>query len=310
MKTMKNVLTAVLIAAFIMPVMQGCKKGEEDPGISFKSRNKRVTGTWTLKSYDISGTTNSTEKITNDVNDDDRDETIITTWSDTYNGSSLLNSNTYKEDYTQITMWHDALAIPPQWRDQEIVYAETTSSSSTEVYSFTIALYTDNTYEITETTGNASGTWEYDEDLDYDDGNDPAAAVEYSDKDDGDWATTGTSTSVTQGSWYWEDATKKGKLFINAGPIRGKVVRLSSKEMWVEIQYAELGGSGENTSSVGTDMDVMEDVPLQKQGSGDIPFIDMKNGDEETVTTWNNTTTEVMWVFEKTDKNSKRHKAE
>lgn len=301
---MKNLLSAVLIAAFVMPVMQGCKRGEEDPGISLRSRNGRVTGTWTLKSYDMSSASNSTEKVTNDVNDDEYDETIITTWSESYNGSSLVSNYTYKEDWTDIFMWYDGANT--QWRDQEVVYTETTSDNSTAQFDFTISLYTDNTYEITETSGNASGSWAFEMDEDWDDDND-LMAFDWDADDDGDWSTTGTSTSVTQGSWYWEDETKKGKLFLNAGPIKGKVVRLSSKEMWVEIQYAELGGIGENTSSVGSDTDVQEDVN-QLQYSNNNPA-DNKDDDETTFTTWNNTETFVMWVFEKTDKNSKRHKA-
>jgi len=306
MKTMKNVLSAVLIAALIMPIIQGCKKGEEDPFISFKSRDSRVTGTWELKSYEISGTTVSTEKISNDVNDDEFDESITTTWSETYNGTSKVISNTLKEKSTDIYMWHNGT----DWKDQEVVYTNNTSSNSTEVFGLTVALYKDNTYEITETSGNASGTWAYDWETDVDDDNDLSVA-DADDDDDGDWSTTGISTSVTQGAWYWEDETKKEKLFLNAGSLKGKVVRLAGKEMWVEIRYGALSDDdGEETSDVGSDTNVEEDIPLQEHGSGDLPFIDMKDGDRTTVTTWNNAEILGIWVFEKIDKNSKRHKAE
>ena len=160
MKNIKNILTACIILGLAVPVLQGCKKGEEDPFISFKSRNSRVTGTWTLKSSEMSGTTNSTEKVTNDVNDDERDETIITTWSNTYNGNSKVISRTYKKDWTDQDEWYNWTTT--NWSSQEVVYSMDSSYNSTVTWGFTIALFTDNTYETTETTGNTSGDWDYD----------------------------------------------------------------------------------------------------------------------------------------------------
>lgn len=303
MKTLKRTFLLVAVAAMLMPLLDSCKKGKEDPGISFRSRNARVTGTWTLKSYEMSTTTDVTVVVTNEENDDDKTSHSKTTTSETYNGSSKLINNTFANDYLDVKMWYDAGNT--KWKDQEIAGDSSGATTSTTTYSFTIALFTDNTYETTETSGNASGTWEYDWEIEWDDSNDPAEN-DADDKDDGDWSTTGSATSVTQGSWYWEDNTKKNKLFINAGPVRGQVIRLSNKEMWVEIQYAPLGGSGEATSNVGSDTDVKE-VLLQKYNDNDP--LDMTDDDQTTQTDWNNTETQVMWVFEKTDKNSKRHKA-
>ena len=46
---MKKILTIMLIVtAFV-----GCKKGEEDPIISLRSRDARITGTWELKKMEV-----------------------------------------------------------------------------------------------------------------------------------------------------------------------------------------------------------------------------------------------------------------
>lgn len=305
MKTLQKTLLMVVAVAMLMPLLESCKKGEEDPGISWRSRNARVTGTWTLKSYDMSGTTDSTITRTNDVNDDDYLYTSKTTWSDSYNGSTVITNSTTDRDYTKQYEWYD-ITPTPQWRDQEEVYEYNSKNNDTEVWTYTLSLYKDNTYEITATSGNTTGTIEWDFDLDYDDDSDPGAMDNDNDFDT-DWSTTGTATSVTQGSWYWEHNTKKNKLYLNAGWITGKVVRLSNKEMIVEMQYSQLGGSGENTTNVGSDTDVLEDVPINKYNDNDP--LDVKDGDITTVTNWNNTQILGRWVFEKTDKNSKRHKA-
>lgn len=312
MKTLKRTFLLVAVAAMLMPLLDSCKKGKEDPGISFRSRNARVTGTWTLKSYDMSGVNDTTITSTNDVNDDDYSYTSRTTWSETYNGSSVITNSVTDRDYTDQYMWYDIGNT--RWEDQEVVYEYNSSDEDNTTWNFTISLYTDNTFETKETSGNANGKWKWDFDIEWDDSNDPGAADNDNDFDN-DWSTTGTSTSIAQGAWYWEDNTKKNKLFLNAGPIKGQVIRLSNKEMIVEVQYGALtsldqnftGYEGEGTSDVGTDTYVMEDWPLNKYNDNDP--LDFKDGDITTETSWTNSETIGRWVFEKTDKNSKRHKA-
>ena len=45
---MKRLLLILLVAAFSIPTFQSCKKGANDPAISFKSRDARLTATWKL----------------------------------------------------------------------------------------------------------------------------------------------------------------------------------------------------------------------------------------------------------------------
>ncbi|MFH1320348.1 MAG: hypothetical protein ABII90_06830 [Bacteroidota bacterium] len=301
-----KILGLFLVTLFLSSValFEGCKKGEEDPGISFRGRDSRVTGTWTLKSYEINGTTSEIVNVSNDVNDDTFYSKETSTSSMKYNGTSMVTSDIYNYEDSDVHLAYDY--GDTKWKDYEAVSDNASTSNSTTAYSLTLTLYKDNTYEITVTTGNASGssTWEWS----YDITDDANGDSDDSDDGDDDWSTTETSTSIEQGAWYWEDETKKEKLFLNAGPIKGKVVKLSNKELWIEIRYGALSdNNGEETSDLGSSTDV-ETLDLLKYDD-DSPG-DVKEGDETTITTWNNTNTEVMWVFEKTDKNSKRHKAE
>ena len=50
---MKNILIAVIVLATFV----GCKKGENDPGISFRSRDARVVGEWKVSSMEDETTT-------------------------------------------------------------------------------------------------------------------------------------------------------------------------------------------------------------------------------------------------------------
>lgn len=60
MKTIKNSILAIAAAALVMPVFNGCKKGEGDPMISLKSRKARVAGEWTVATYEENSTTTFT----------------------------------------------------------------------------------------------------------------------------------------------------------------------------------------------------------------------------------------------------------
>jgi hypothetical protein len=53
---MKRVILVLLIAVFAIPTFQSCKKGENDPSISLKSRKSRLVGDWTLKEGSITMT--------------------------------------------------------------------------------------------------------------------------------------------------------------------------------------------------------------------------------------------------------------
>ncbi len=48
MKKINQILLAILVIAFAMPTLQSCKKGENDPMLSLKSRKARLTGEWKL----------------------------------------------------------------------------------------------------------------------------------------------------------------------------------------------------------------------------------------------------------------------
>lgn len=52
MKTTKKVMIALAVAALVAPTLESCKKGENDPGLSLRSRKGRVAGEWKVKSWE------------------------------------------------------------------------------------------------------------------------------------------------------------------------------------------------------------------------------------------------------------------
>jgi hypothetical protein len=52
---MKKTIGLVLLTAIVASVYFGCKKGPEDPFLSFKSRESRMVGTWKCSEYTVDG---------------------------------------------------------------------------------------------------------------------------------------------------------------------------------------------------------------------------------------------------------------
>ncbi len=88
MKTTKKVMIALAVAALVAPTLESCKKGENDPGLSLRSRKGRVAGEWTVSSWESKENSTSTQKSTQ-----------TTTPSSSSDGTSTSGS-TYNETVT------------------------------------------------------------------------------------------------------------------------------------------------------------------------------------------------------------------
>lgn len=68
-----------IIAVLSITLLAGCKKGENDPFLSLKSRNARITGTWRLVSQESTQT--------------DVDNGVSEVYTSTYDGTTLTNTD-------------------------------------------------------------------------------------------------------------------------------------------------------------------------------------------------------------------------
>lgn len=94
MKKMKVILVLLAIAVTV-PFFNGCKKGENDPFISLRSRDARLMGEWTVSKIEGTRTTDTkgnNVNITNYTNS-------LTTNTTTFDGSTLTSSNVTNSTY-------------------------------------------------------------------------------------------------------------------------------------------------------------------------------------------------------------------
>ncbi len=61
---MKRLVLVLLVAVMAVPMLQSCKKGANDPGISLRSRKARLVAEWTLSSGSVVYTSGTSETLT------------------------------------------------------------------------------------------------------------------------------------------------------------------------------------------------------------------------------------------------------
>jgi len=91
-----NIFKFAMVLLVSVVAFSGCKKGEDDPGISFRSRSARFAGEWKLTSMDKTST--STNSGISSSTHYTYDGAILTRTS-TYDGTSYTLTNTYSESF-------------------------------------------------------------------------------------------------------------------------------------------------------------------------------------------------------------------
>tara|TARA_B100000674_G_scaffold69177_1_gene47788 strand:- start:15759 stop:16316 length:558 start_codon:yes stop_codon:yes gene_type:complete len=87
-------------------ILASCKKGKEDPFISLRSRNKRITGKWNIDDYQVNGKSITTVSIeTYKDSSSACNTTFIRTISRNFNTwtISFKEDNSYTEDITGVS---------------------------------------------------------------------------------------------------------------------------------------------------------------------------------------------------------------
>lgn len=117
MKT-KKLLMALVAVVIMAPSFQSCKKGENDPGISFSSRKARVAGEWTVTDMSMENT----------YTDDDGD---VSKMESTYSGSkeTVVSTNSDGDKVTTVYTYSERMIT----FEKDGNYSESWSRNKTSV---------------------------------------------------------------------------------------------------------------------------------------------------------------------------------
>jgi hypothetical protein len=94
-------IALIVMVGGLMMASSGCKKGENDPFISLRSRDARITGTWKFTEEDYSSTTTTTNDGTTTLSSSTTkfDGSLMTT-TYTYEGETHTESYSYSREMT------------------------------------------------------------------------------------------------------------------------------------------------------------------------------------------------------------------
>lgn len=125
MKNINKILASLIAIMFSVMLFDGCKKGEEDPFLSLRSRDSRIEGTWKLVSVEKSVTSTDNTSTTTVTTKETDVESL------SYNGSSLTETN------------KNTLEVSGS-------AAENETDKTVSTYSLSVTINEDNTYTYDE----------------------------------------------------------------------------------------------------------------------------------------------------------------
>lgn len=203
----KNYLLATIVAtALLLPALEGCKKGENDPGLSLKSRDARISGVWTLSGGTMTETAVATSSVVyndkdcKDVLGEDYNFTIDLSETFSYSSGSMnwVATGTATDD---IIMDYGTGLIEVKeefWEDLN------NTTVNAIVHDLVLTIRQNGTYSVTM-------NYDYNE-TKFPLGDDRNAVMQFGKRF--------TNTVTVDGTWWWEDNRKnKSGISFSAWPM-------------------------------------------------------------------------------------------
>lgn len=233
---MKKVLLSMAVVMLLSSVfMSSCKKGEDDPFLSLKSRNGRVIGTWELKNKEYTSTTSTTTNSTNSINSDKSSSVNSSSTKNTFDGTTRtqISDGNYTNSSTSTSYDWTNNNFPTTTNE----YSGSNKTTDTYTYSVELEIREDYTYTATYTE-----TDKYHSESN----SSTSGGTTYSTETDTTYSPANTRTWTDEGEWFWLDSNED-KIIIQAGPMQGTVKRLANKEIVIEEVSNETDNSTEYT---------------------------------------------------------------
>jgi hypothetical protein len=254
---MKKVLGIALIAAFAVPSFQACKKGEDDPGLSLRSRKARLAGEWTLASMERNSEEENTYTDPNASNPGDvigRTNTTSLTWD----GSAYSSSTTETVEYDNGDETKSEYTVSNGVATSKDTYSPTSGS--------TISSSSSNPY-----TGSFEGTMKIEKDGSFEytwvettEVVDTNSNSSYETKE----TRTEERTRTVKGSWSWLDEDK-----VNDIANKERVAFFAYEDSDVEVTTIDQEYTAKSGGNAPADRKEVETVDWSGVGTPDGPFM-------------------------------------
>lgn len=247
MKKLINTIATLLSLFIAVTLFQSCRKGPEDPFMSLRTRNSRITGTWTLKSLDYTYTEKGTTSTSNDVNNATYSGNTDKNYKASYNGSTLTVTKTDNSTGVDNSSYYVPFPTPAKWQTKSVNTDDKKTETWVKNYTMTLSIYDDDTYKYTvtqkatsytrseskttTTTTTSTSTTTTKNDTSLTGSYNSSSSQYYSSTDE---------TKTYYGTWSWVDdgRASEEKIIISAGPLSGFLVRLSNSDIKLDHTYS------------------------------------------------------------------------
>ncbi|MCB0805142.1 MAG: hypothetical protein KDC05_05035 [Bacteroidales bacterium] len=224
---MKNkIIQFGMVILIFTIIFSGCKKGEDDPFFSFRSRNARIVGEWIINTMSSTSNTFTTQTISNNVNANkvytentfNREITI----SGTNKTERITDRTVTNQTYTDIEFGDTSYIYPvviAQTLDEEII-------TNRYRYELDLEINKDGTFSasVSETLLSTNIMRRHK----------TADGFELIDPPfDTAYVNQNTNVETMEGEWLWADSDKT-KVIIDAGPMHGNITRLAHDEVNID----------------------------------------------------------------------------
>ena len=146
-----------IAALFFAPTFQSCKKGEEDPGLSLRSRTARLAGEWTVTEMNQTATSENTNSSSGgfsssgtSVEDQSFDGTSLTIYSTNTSVNSVGTTTTLD------TIVYDVVGMT-YTIEKDGTFKSTNNKMATETNTYSWGTVTYKQEEVEE----ISGSWDF-----------------------------------------------------------------------------------------------------------------------------------------------------
>ncbi len=268
----------IIIGVLFMISSESCRRGEDDPLISLRSRTNRLTGKWKLVKLERTNSTIEEQVLTNDVN-------LNTIESEINESTSIKVVDNFYEEKT--TRQGEIFNLSYSWKiegsdtiltvDTTLVEPDIETTIGNE-YSFNIEISKDDRFKITK---KITASREYFIDATKTDGISDPLVIDTS------YTNQPELEQIEEGIWYWQDAHKKN-VILNAGEVHGYVRELRNDKL-VITSYSSSEQNNQVSLEFRNDLVPFDDVS---------DFGTFESGTERTVKNFSQTT-ETLWEFEK-----------
>mgnify|MGYP006287304401 CR=1 FL=1 len=260
MKKIRKTIVYLLAALLFVPFIISCKKGEDDPWLSLRSRTKRLTGTWKITEVTSENKSYEYKKTTNTINSDYEQETDESTETSSYDGSTwTLTDKVVDHEKSSETTWDpfnsefittitDLKKTVTNTIRNQVTCEITINEDNTYEANFTIITksYSTDTVKIDSgltTTGNRDTTYS------------PSNSYEFT--EEGVWA-WGTENNDPKDDRVYINfipyTTSTWTMTNSASFFSGKITRLANKEMVIEDVKEDNSFTDNSTEYTNTDI--------------------------------------------------------